>query len=343
MADGASTLTQMPLIDGFGRQISYLRLSVTDRCDLRCTYCMSEKMQFLPKSDLMTLEELEMIATAFIKRGVRKLRITGGEPLVRKDITSLFARLSRFVGDELDEMTLTTNGTRLAQHADFLAACGVRRVNISLDTLDPEKFAAITRRGSLQAVLDGIVAAQAAGLKIKLNVVALRHQNVDDIPELIAWAHKRKIDVTLIEVMPLGDTGEDRFDQYIPLPEVRKRLEERWTLIDDTRPVPNGGPARFATIAETGGRIGFITPLTNNFCAGCNRVRVTCTGRIYMCLGQDDHMDLKAAIRESLDPLTSLNDALNKALRMKPEKHDFSIRPPGAAPAVNRHMSTTGG
>ena len=343
MADGTHKLSNMPLIDGFGRQISYLRLSVTDRCDLRCTYCMSEKMKFLPKSDLMTLEELELIATAFIKRGIRKLRITGGEPLVRKDITGLFSRLSRFVGNELDELTLTTNGTQLTQQAQFLAACGVQRVNISLDTLDPDKFHTITRRGSFAAVMQGIDAAQAAGLHVKLNTVALRHQNTEEIPSIIEWAHSRGIDVTLIEVMPLGETDEDRYDQYIPLPEVRRDLEQKWTLIDDHNPVNNGGPARYVTIPETKGRVGFITPLTNNFCAGCNRVRVTCTGRIYMCLGQDDHVDLKSAIRESVDPTASLNEALDSALRMKPEKHDFSIRTRGSAPSVARHMSTTGG
>jgi GTP 3',8-cyclase len=328
-----------PLIDRFGRSITYLRLSVTDRCDLRCTYCMSERMTFLPKSDLLSLDELHAIAAAFIRRGVRKIRITGGEPLVRRDIVSLFERLGAHLGHGLDELTLTTNGTQLAQHANALFAAGVRRINVSLDSRDPQRFAEIARRDELSRVLGGIAAAQAAGLKVKINTVALKHQNIDEIPELITWAHAHGMALTLIEVMPLGETGEDRFDQYIPLPDVRAALAARWTLTDLPHTDTLGGPSRYVRVAETGGDIGFITPLTQNFCAGCNRVRVTCTGRIYMCLGQDDHVDLRSALRSG----NMLDAALDDALRTKPEKHDFQIDAPGASPALSRHMSVTGG
>lgn len=343
MADDLTSITAAPLVDRFGRHISYLRLSVTDRCDLRCTYCMSERMQFLPKSDLLTLEELDRVANVFIDRGVRKIRITGGEPLVRKDIADLFDRLGQRLGSGLDELTLTTNGTMLAKHAEGLYRAGVRRVNVSLDSIIPEKFAEITRRGNLQQVIQGIEAALAAGLKIKINTVALKHQNADEIPAMVEWAHGLGMDMTLIEVMPLGETGEDRFDQYLPLPMIRDELDAHWTLIPLPKVDMNGGPSSYVRIEETGGKLGFITPLTNNFCAGCNRVRVTCTGRIYMCLGQDDHVDLRAALRDTPGDDTALNEALDTALGAKPEKHDFRIERPGAAPALPRHMSTTGG
>lgn len=343
MADGVSMPGKAQLVDRYGRQITYLRLSVTDRCDLRCTYCMSEKMSFLPRAELLSLEELDRVATAFVGRGVRKIRITGGEPLVRKDIGSLFHRLGRLIGQGLDELTLTTNATLLAEHVDGLASAGVRRVNVSLDALDPAKFLEITRRGDLAKVLNGIEAARSAGLKVKINTVALKHQNASDIPGMVEWAHSKGLDMTLIEVMPLGDTGEDRMDQYIPLTMVRDALETRWNLSDETDLQPGAGPSRYARIHETGGRLGFITPLTNNFCAGCNRVRVTCTGRIYMCLGQDDHIDLRAALRAPHDSELALDAALDKAMLAKPEKHDFEIKHRGSAPALPRHMSMTGG
>lgn len=342
MPDGVINTKPSPLIDTFGRQISYLRMSVTDRCDLRCAYCMAEQMTFLPKKDLLSLEELDQVATAFVRRGVRKIRITGGEPLVRKDIGDLFSALGRHLGQGLDELTLTTNATQLAKHADGLRQAGVKRVNISLDSLDANRFFEITRRGALKQVLDGIKAAQEAGLKIKINTVALKHQNVDQLPDMIDWAHSQNMDLTLIEVMPLGETGEDRVDQYIPLPMVRDQLAETWTLTDLPQTDTSAGPSRYVRVEETGGKLGFITPLTNNFCAGCNRMRVTCTGRIYMCLGQDDHVDLRAALRESGDPDAALNAALDKALFAKPEKHEFRIQR-GAAPALDRHMSVTGG
>jgi len=332
-----------PLIDGFGRQITYLRLSVTDRCDLRCNYCMAEQQQFLPRSELLSIEELERLSKAFIARGVRKIRITGGEPLVRRDVRKLFAALGETLGHGLDELTLTSNATQLDRYAHDLAAAGVKRVNISLDSMVPETFRRITRRGSLDAVLRGIDAAQDAGLRVKLNMVALKHDNADEIPDVIAWAHGRAIDVTLIEVMPLGDTGEDRIDQYIPLTAVRDSLEQRFTLIDEAPADTLGGPARYAGVQETGGRIGFITPLTNNFCAGCNRLRVTCTGRIYMCLGQEDHVDLRTILRAHPHDNAPLHAALDHALLGKPEKHDFEIASPNAAPAVARPMSMTGG
>lgn len=343
MADGLGHISPPPLTDTFGRRVTYLRLSVTDRCDLRCTYCMAEQMSFLPKKDLLTLEELEQIADAFIRRGVTKIRITGGEPLVRRDIGLLFDRLGSRLGNGLEELTLTTNATLLTTHATRLYAAGVRRVNISLDTLDAEMFKTITRRGDLSQTLAGIAAAKAAGLKVKINAVALKHQNAEEIPEMIAWAHAQGFGITLIEVMPLGLTGEDRYDQYIPLFEIRDRLEQKWTLTDDRARTADAGPSRYAQVAETGGRVGFITPLTNNFCAGCNRVRVTCTGRIYMCLGHDDHVDLRAALRDSIDPVTALDMALDLALRGKPEKHAFGIRARAETPALPRHMSVTGG
>jgi cyclic pyranopterin phosphate synthase len=329
-----------PLIDGFSRQITYVRMSVTDRCDLRCSYCMPERMQFLPKSEVLSLEELHRLALAFIERGVRKIRLTGGEPLVRRDLMTLVQRLGREIGHGLDELTLTTNGTQLAQHATALADAGVRRINVSLDTLDPGLFARLTRRDALAQVLGGIDAADRAGLKIKINAVALKGLNEDELPSLIGWAHGRGHDVTLIEVMPLGEVEEDRFDHYLPLTEVREQLAQRWTLTESGH--KTGGPARYVDVSETGGRLGFITPLTNNFCVGCNRVRVTATGQIYMCLGQNDRVDLRAAMRGP-DSDAALDAALDRAIRRKPERHDFRIDAPGAAPALSRHMSMTGG
>lgn len=329
-----------PLTDAFQRRITYLRLSVTDRCDLRCSYCMPEKMQFLPKAEVLTLEELYELATGFIARGVTKLRITGGEPLVRRDIIDLFTALGRRLGHDLQELTLTTNATQLARHADALARAGVRRVNVSLDTLDRARFAALTRRDALPQVLEGIAAAKAAGLKVKLNAVALKGENEDELPELIAWAHGEGHDVTLIEVMPLGDVEEERLDQYLPLDDVRARLEDRWTLRDIA--YSTGGPARYVEVVETGGRLGLITPHTNNFCAGCNRLRVTATGQLYPCLGGGERVDLRSALRSD-EPERNLALAINEALAIKPEKHHFRMEQRGAAPATMRHMSTTGG
>jgi cyclic pyranopterin phosphate synthase len=329
------------LVDPFGRTISYLRVSVTDRCDFRCVYCMAEHMSFLPKADLLTLEELDRLCSAFVARGVRKLRLTGGEPLVRRGIMTLVASLSRHVAaGRLDELTLTTNGSQLAKYAAELAANGMRRINVSLDTFDPEKFRAITRWGALDPVLEGIDAAQAAGLKVKINTVALKGVNEDEFPRLIEWAHGRGMDLTLIEVMPLGEIGEGRLDQYLPLSAVRARLNERFSLEElDFR---TGGPARYVRVAETGGRLGFITPLTHNFCESCNRVRVTCTGTIYMCLGQEDAADLRKPLRAS-ESNDLLHTAIDEAISRKPKGHDFIIDRRHRRPAVARHMSMTGG
>ncbi len=330
-----------PLVDRFARAITYLRLSVTDRCDLRCTYCMPERMTFLPRAEVLSLEELYKVSRAFIDRGVTKLRLTGGEPLVRRDMVDLVRALGRHLGDGgLRELTLTTNGTRLAEFADDLAAAGVRRINVSLDTLDRSRFAALARRDSLPQVLEGLAAARAAGLKVKLNAVALKGVNQDELPDLIAWAHGQGHEVTLIEVMPLGDVEEDRLDHYLPLDAVRRDLEQRWTLVPNA--VSTGGPARYVDIAETGGRLGFITPLTGNFCATCNRVRVTATGQLYMCLGGEGRVDLRAALRSD-DPDAALADAFARARGEKQERHAFAVDRAGAAPAVSRHMSTTGG
>jgi GTP 3',8-cyclase len=329
-----------PMVDAFQRRISYLRLSVTDRCDLRCSYCMPEQMQFLPKAEVLTLEELYRLATGFIARGVTKLRITGGEPLVRRDIIDLFTALGRRLGDDLQELTLTTNGTQLARHADALAKAGVRRVNVSLDTLDRARFAALTRRDVLPQVLEGIAAAKAAGIAVKLNAVALKGENEGELPDLIAWAHGQGHDVTLIEVMPLGDVEEERLDQYLPLDAVRRDLERRWSLTDIA--LSTGGPARYVAVAETGGKLGFITPHTSNFCAGCNRLRVTATGQLYPCLGRGEQVDLRGALRSD-DPDTNLAAAIANALAIKPEKHHFRMDTCGNAPAVPRHMSVTGG
>lgn len=329
-----------PLVDSFGRRISYLRLSVTDRCDLRCTYCMPERMTFLPKREVLTLEELYDLASGFIARGVTKLRITGGEPLVRRDIVDLFAALGRQIGNGLEELTLTTNATRLAHHAEALARSGVRRVNVSLDTLDPTRFAELSRRDALPQVLEGIAAAKAAGLKVKINAVALKGANEDELPDLIRWAHEEGHDATLIEVMPLGDVEEERLDQYLALDDVRARLEQKWSLNDIT--ARTGGPARYVEVKETGGRLGFITPHTHNFCDGCNRLRVTATGQLYPCLGGGERVDLRAALRSD-NPQDNLANALDEAMRIKPERHHFRMDKRGAAPALARHMSMTGG
>ena len=330
-----------PLIDPFGREISYLRVSVTDRCDFRCVYCMAEDMTFLPKREVLSLEELDRLCSAFVARGTRKLRLTGGEPLVRKGIMTLIESLSRHLkSGDLDELTLTTNGSQLARYAEDLVRHGVKRVNVSVDTLDPEKFKAITRWGDLQKVLDGITAAQEAGLHIKLNAVALKGSNEHEIVDMMHYAHERNMDLTLIETMPLGEISEDRTDQYLPLSLVRQRLESDFTLTDI--PYKTGGPARYVEVKETGGRLGFITPLTHNFCESCNRVRVTCTGTLFMCLGQDDAADLRAPLRASeSDDL--LQDALDEAILRKPKGHDFVIDRAQRAPAVSRHMSMTGG
>jgi cyclic pyranopterin phosphate synthase len=327
------------MTDPFGRRISYLRVSVTDRCDFRCVYCMAETMTFLPREELLTLEELDRLASAFVAKGVRKLRLTGGEPLVRRNIMSLIRSLSRHLGGGLDELTLTTNGSQLALHAEALAACGVERVNVSLDTLDAAKFRAITRRGDLAQVLHGIAAAQRAGLKIKLNMVALREVNEDEIEDMIRWAHGRGFDLTLIETMPMGEIGADRTEQYLPLSLVRARLEHHFTL--DEVPYRSGGPARYVNLRETGGRLGFITPMTHNFCEWCNRVRVTCTGTLYMCLGQEDAADLRAPLRASPDDAL-LHAAIDEAIARKPKGHDFVIGR-GERPQLARPMSVTGG
>ena len=328
-----------PLVDAFNRRISYLRLSVTDRCDLRCSYCMPEQMQFLRRKDVLTLEELHKLALAFVDRGVTKIRLTGGEPLVRRDVIELVHAIGRKLGDGLDELTLTTNGTQLEKFADDLAAAGVRRINVSLDTMDGALFEQLSRRDRLNDVLRGIAAAREAGLKVKLNTVALKGLNEDEIPFLVEWAHANGHELTLIEVMPLGEVDGERIDHYLPLTAVQDALDRRWTLTpSDHR---SGGPARYFDIAETGGRVGLITPLTNNFCAGCNRVRVTATGRLYACLGGAEQVDLRAALRSEA-PDENLAAALDEAMRIKPERHHFRIER-GAEPAQPRHMSLTGG
>jgi len=330
-----------PLVDPFARAITYLRVSVTDRCDFRCVYCMAEDMTFLPKQDLLSLEELDRLCSAFIAKGVRKLRLTGGEPLVRRGIMTLVSSLARHLqSGALDELTLTTNGSQLQKYAQDLADVGVKRINVSLDTLDPDKFRAITRWGDLRKVLDGIEAARAAGLAVKINAVALKGVNEDEFVELIEWAHGLGMDLTLIEVMPLGDVGAGRLDQYLPLSMVRARLAERFTF--DEIDYRTGGPARYVRVSETGGRLGFITPLTHNFCESCNRVRITCTGTLFMCLGQEDAADLRKPLRASeSDDL--LYAAIDEAIGRKPKGHDFVIDRRHQRPAVGRHMSVTGG
>jgi cyclic pyranopterin phosphate synthase len=330
------------MIDPFGRTISYLRVSVTDRCDFRCVYCMAEDMTFLPKAQVLTLEELDRLCTAFVRRGVRKLRLTGGEPLVRKNVMSLVRSLSRHLSTgQLEELTLTTNGSQLARHARELADCGVRRVNVSIDTLESKKFTAITRWGRLEQVLEGLAAAKAAGLAVKINAVALKGVNELEFDGLIEWCGEEGFDLTLIEVMPMGDVGgETRLDQYLPLSLVRARLAQHWTLEDiDYR---SGGPARYVHVAETGRRLGFITPLTHNFCESCNRVRLTCTGTLYMCLGQEDAADLRTPLRASAEDVL-LDEAIAEAISRKPKGHDFIIDRRHQTPAVPRHMNVTGG
>ena len=340
---GAAPLNdaKAPMIDPFGRAVTYLRVSVTDRCDFRCTYCMAENMTFLPKKDLLTLEELDRLCRAFIAKGVRRLRLTGGEPLVRKNVMFLVRSLGERVrAGDLDELTLTTNGSQLSRFAAELADCGVRRINVSLDTLDPDKFRRITRWGELSKVLEGIDAAQAAGIHVKINAVALKGVNEAEIPDMLRWAHGRGMDLTLIETMPMGEIEEDRTDYYMPLSEMRARLSEEFTFSDNA--YRTGGPARYLTVAETGGRLGLITPMTHNFCESCNRVRLTCTGTLYMCLGQDDAADLRTALRASQDD-AYLSRVIDEAITRKPKGHDFIIDRTHNRPAVARHMSVTGG
>ena len=337
----SDTALTRPMTDPFGRRISYLRVSVTDRCDLRCFYCMAEDMTFLPKADLLTLEELDRLCSAFIHKGVKKLRLTGGEPLVRRNVMSLVRSLSRHLkSGALNELTMTTNATQLAKYAAELADCGVRRINVSLDTLDPEKFRTITRWGDLDRVLAGIEAARAAGLAVKINAVALKNMNEDEIPSLIDWAHGKGMALTLIEVMPMGEIGEGRIDQYLPLSLLRGRLAQKYTMtdLDET----TGGPARYVRVAETGGTIGFITPMTHNFCESCNRVRVTCTGTLHTCLGHEDASDLRKPLRASASD-EELSATIDRAIGLKPKGHDFIIDRRHNRPSVSRHMSVTGG
>ncbi|MBI3516737.1 MAG: GTP 3',8-cyclase MoaA [Proteobacteria bacterium] len=329
------------MIDPFGRKISYLRVSVTDRCDFRCVYCMAEDMTFLPKAEVLSLEELDRLCSAFVRLGVRKLRLTGGEPLVRRNIMSLVRNLGRHLGTgALDELTLTTNGSQLAKYAGELRAAGVKRVNVSIDTLDAAKFTAITRWGKLEQVLDGVFAAKAAGLQVKINAVALKGVNDDEFDRMLAWCGEHGFEMTIIEVMPMGDIGPQRVDQYLPLSLVRADLAKRWTLEDTD--YQTGGPARYVTVRETGRRLGFITPLTHNFCESCNRVRLTCTGTLFMCLGQEDAADLRAPLRASIDDAL-LDGAIGEAIARKPKGHDFIIDRRHQTPAVARHMSVTGG
>jgi cyclic pyranopterin phosphate synthase len=331
-----------PLIDPFARAISYLRVSVTDRCDFRCVYCMAEDMTFLPKAEVLSLEELDRLCSAFVRMGVRKLRLTGGEPLVRRNVMSLFRNLGRHLKTgALDELTVTTNGSQLAKYADELAAAGVKRINVSLDTLDPAKFTELTRWGKLDVVLDGLQAAKRAGLKVKINAVALKGKNDDEVDRLIAWSGDEGFDLVFIEVMPMGEIGDAaRLDQYLPLSLLRAQIAKKWTL--DETDYRTGGPARYFTVKETGRRLGFITPLTHNFCESCNRVRLTCTGTLYMCLGQNDAADLRAPLRASADD-AALDAAIREAISRKPKGHDFVIDRRHSGPAVPRHMSVTGG
>jgi cyclic pyranopterin phosphate synthase len=328
-----------PLVDRYGRHITYLRVSVTDRCDFRCVYCMAEDMQFMPRSEILSFEEIDTIVAAFVARGVKRVRLTGGEPLVRRDIAKLIARIGLHIGDGLDELTLTTNGSQLRRHAQGLAEAGVRRINVSLDTLDEQRFAQITRRGRLADVLDGIDASDEAGIKIKINMVAMRGVNDDEIEPMMVWAHGRGFGLTLIEGMPLGDVGIDRVDRYLPLKELRERLKARYTL--EPTGYKTGGPARYDYVKQTGGLIGFITPMSHNFCESCNRVRLTATGQLYMCLGQDDMVDLRLALREGGQGV--LSEALDRAMLLKPKGHDFILDRDHTAPALSRHMSVTGG
>ncbi|BBF70852.1 GTP 3',8-cyclase MoaA [Sphingomonas bisphenolicum] len=334
MADPSRTL----MTDGLGRRISYLRISVTDRCDLRCRYCMAEKMQFLPKNQVLTLEEIALLADLFIARGIRKIRLTGGEPLVRRDIGDLVRRIGRHIGAELEELTLTTNGTRLADHAEMLADAGVRRINVSLDSRDPERFAHVTRGGKIDQVFAGLDGARAAGLAVKINMVALKGVNDDEILPMLRWCGEEGFDLTLIETMPLGNTGEDRTDHYLPLTLVADRIRAEHALTPLSH--RTGGPARYHAVEGMGIKLGLITPLTQNFCADCNRIRMTCEGKIFMCLGHEDHVDFKAALREG--GLTAVEPLIDRALRLKPAAHDFRIGA-GEGAATQRHMSVTGG
>lgn len=332
---------QTLLKDPFGRAITYLRASVTDRCDLRCSYCMPERMDFLPKRDLLTIEELGDLIEAFVRRGVKRVRLTGGEPLVRRGVDALIERLGRKVASgALDELTMTTNGVLLAEHARSLADAGVRRVNVSLDTLQPGLFEKLARRPLLGAVLAGIDSATAAGIRVKINTVALKEVNEAELPSLVEWAHAHGHDISLIEVMPMGDVDFDRVDQYLPLSIVKEAFSKRWTLTPLA--FRTGGPSRYFRVEETGGRLGFITPLTNNFCEGCNRVRLTCTGRLYMCLGQDDSADFRELLRSGASA-DEIDAALDEAMTRKPKGHDFKIERGCGAPAVDRRMSVTGG
>ena len=326
-----------PLIDPFDRPITYLRVSVTDRCDLRCVYCMSEDMSFLPKSEILTLEEIDQLCGAFIEAGVTRLRITGGEPLVRRGVMNLIGALGARLGQGLDELTLTTNGTQLARHADALVRAGMRRINVSLDTLEPDRFARLTRWGRLDQVLAGIFAARQAGLAVRINAVALRHENEDEFDAMLEWCGRHGFDLCLIETMPLGEVTGSRADSYLPLSLARARLRRRWTL--DETDYRTGGPARYVTVRETGRRLGFITPMTHNFCEDCNRVRLTVTGTLYMCLGQEDAADLRAPLRRGDD----IQAAIAEAISRKPKGHDFAIERRGAGRGVSRHMSVTGG
>ena len=328
------------MIDPFGRTITYLRVSVTDRCDLRCVYCMSEDMSFLPKRELLTLEELDRLCAAFIRLGTTKIRITGGEPLVRRDVMNLFQRLGTRIGHGLNELTVTTNGTQLSKHAQTLYDYGVRRVNVSLDTLDPTRFTQLTRWGKIEPILDGIFAAKAAGLAIKINAVAMKGVNEQDFDQMVAWCGEHGFDLCLIETMPMGEISGDRTDQYLPLSIVRGRLRKTWTLQETD--YKTGGPARYFNVAETGRRIGFITPMTHNFCESCNRVRLTCTGTLYMCLGQDDAADFRSLLRAGITD-DQLDEAIHAAIARKPKGHDFIIDRRQDKPAVVRHMSVTGG
>jgi cyclic pyranopterin phosphate synthase len=328
------------MIDPFGRAIIYLRVSVTDRCDLRCVYCMAEDMHFLPKAEVLSLEELDRLCGAFIDLGTTKIRITGGEPLVRRDVTTLFQRLGARLGHGLNELTVTTNGTQLARHAEALRAAGVKRINVSLDTLSPEAFTAMTRWGKIEKTLAGIFAAKAAGLAVKINAVAMKDVNEHEFDSMLAWCGEHGFDLCLIETMPMGDIEGDRTAQYLPLSLVRARLRQNWTLTETA--YRTGGPARYFDVAETGTRIGFITPMTHNFCESCNRVRLTCTGTLYMCLGQDDAADLRKVLRSCADD-AALREAVLEAISRKPKGHDFIIDRRQPAASVGRHMSVTGG
>lgn len=338
----AAAARTSPMVDPFGRTIDYVRVSVTDRCDLRCTYCMSERQTFLPRAELLTIEELDRLCSAFVDLGTTRLRLTGGEPLIRKGFMDLVAGLSRHLeSGRLRELTLTTNGTQLERHAEALARYGVKRINVSIDTLDPDAYRRITRGGDLAAVLHGLDAAQAAGIEIKINAVALKADNAEALPDMIAWAHGRGMGITLIETMPLGDIGADRTDQFLPLSLVRTRLEQTWTLTPLAK--RTGGPARYFTVEQTGGQLGVITPMTHTFCEACNRVRVTCIGTLFLCLGQEDHADLREVLRTNPRDDRPLQTAIREAISRKPKGHDFDISQRGAAPAVARPMSMTGG